>query len=75
MNPPSTLSRQLIVTTISATQWRVSDPERHATDALPVVGFVQQLGDTFETTRIGQPFLRRYFRSLRDAVTDLAGSR
>jgi len=64
----------LLVLAISPTEWRVSDPRRRDDDALCLIGFVQQVDDVFETTQIGRPRERHYFRSLEAAVDHLAAS-
>ncbi|WP_354025087.1 hypothetical protein [Conyzicola nivalis] len=57
-----------MVLPISATEWRISDPRRSENDALCLIGFVQQIDQVFETTRIGRPLERRFFVSLSAAV-------
>jgi hypothetical protein len=61
------------ILSISDTEWRVSDPRRRQDDALCLIGFVQQIGDVFETLAISRPHERRYFGSLQAAITDLVG--
>jgi hypothetical protein len=45
----------LEVIEISPTEWRVSDADAAAHDALALVGFVQQTDAGFEVTAIGRP--------------------
>jgi hypothetical protein len=66
------LRTTLTVLPISEREWRVSDPAQPHDDALCLVGFVQQIGGSFETTVIGRPLDREYFTSLDEAVASLA---
>ncbi|MET4582934.1 hypothetical protein ABIE21_002444 [Conyzicola nivalis] len=68
MRHSPTLQGQAMVLPISATEWRISDPRRSENDALCLIGFVQQIDQVFETTRIGRPLERRFFVSLSAAV-------
>ena len=73
MKQSPTLQGQVLVLPISDTEWRISDPRRSQDDALCLIGFVQQIDQVFETTRIGRPLERRYFETLSAAVGYLTG--
>ena len=74
MTTTATPHDDVLVLAISATEWRVSDPRRRDDDALCLVGFVQQVGDVFETTQIGRPRERHYFHTLQHAVDHLVAN-
>ena len=60
------------VLSISDSEWRVSNPRIRQDDALCLLGFVQQVGGVFETTRIARPRERRYYATLQAAIESLA---
>jgi hypothetical protein len=68
----TTTQDTILVIPISASEWRVSDPRRRADDALCLIGFVERVGATYETTQIGRPLERRSFEALQAAIDYLA---
>jgi hypothetical protein len=65
----------LVALPLSETQWRISDSRRPSNDPYCVVGFIQQMGNVFETTRISHPRERHYFQSFTEALAKLSDTR
>jgi hypothetical protein len=62
--------RELTVTPLSETEWRVDDSARPRIDGLPpLIGFVEYVNGKFEVRRVGLPSARLRFNSL-NAGTD-----
>lgn len=64
----------LEVLAISPRQWRIRDSRGPSSDPTTVVGFVAQIGATFEVTLLGEPFRRYYFGTFERALSFIAGS-
>jgi hypothetical protein len=65
--------QQLTVAAMSPTLYRVMTTECSAVE-LPLLGFVQLIGDLYETTALGDPWCRGYWASLDAAVNSLGRS-
>ncbi|MFF1573105.1 hypothetical protein ACFVWR_10170 [Leifsonia sp. NPDC058292] len=61
----------LEIVEISATEWRVSDAQASEHDALALLGFVQQVRNTYEVTEIGRPGMRLRFSTFDEALQHL----
>jgi hypothetical protein len=73
VNFPSAISPdRLSAQPLSTVEWRISGPRERDEAPLRLRGFVRQIGELFETTRIGHPLERRYFASLAEAIGDFA---
>ena len=61
---------EIAVIQINSKLYRVVKSEVEPTEP-PLLGFIQQVGDLFETTAVGQPLRRSYWATLARAVEEL----
>ena len=59
------------VVAVGSRRWRVVRDDQDAAELPPLLGFVQTIGEVFESTTIGQPLVRRYWPDLSSAVVDV----
>lgn len=62
----------LVVYTLSASQWRISDRRYPEHDASSLLGFIEEKDGTFELTQLEHGFEWFYFSSLAEAVAHFA---
>jgi hypothetical protein len=60
------------ITELSPTEWRVSDRTIPDGDPSVVLGFIQQVSDTFEVTNLRRLRERSYFSSFERATASFA---
>ncbi|MBK0419847.1 hypothetical protein JD276_12460 [Leucobacter sp. CSA1] len=58
---------------LSEREWRVIDRRMRAQDAPSVLGFIEKVGNTYETLAIRDGCARWSFRDLREALALFAG--
>ena|ERR1700712_4617870 len=64
-------SSSVAVIALAGGQWRVLRDDGNEHDLPPLLGFVRIIGDLYETTAVGEPLTRRYWRDLESAVSSL----
>ena len=64
-------ARDLGISELSPTEWRISDLLIADGDPAALVGFIQRVDDAFEVTNFGRPRERSYFSSFDRATASL----
>lgn len=65
--------REVRITELSPTEWRICDSSLADGDPSAVLGFIQKVGGAFEVTDIGRLRERTYFSSFDRAASSFAG--
>ena len=65
-------ARDIGISELSPTEWRISDRMIADGDPAALVGFIQRVDDAFEVTDFGRPRERSYFSSFDRATASLA---
>lgn len=68
---PVASARDLGISELSPTEWRISDRMMADGDPAALVGFIQRVDDAFEVTDFGRPRERSYFSSFDRARASL----
>lgn len=65
--------REVRITELSPTEWRICDSSFADGDPSAVLGFIQKVGGAFEVTDLGRLRERTYFSSFDRAASSFAG--
>ena len=65
--------REVRITELSPTEWRICDGSLADADPSAVLGFIQEVGGAFEVTDLGRLSERTYFSSFDRAASSFAG--